>query len=195
MILVAWGREDDRTGAPGHRQHAPDPDVRIVLSTSSPNGFLRRAFESGAADMALFPQSKEQLRFAMSKAIARTPAGAGSTSRRRRRSAHLRPRAQGRDGQDLTSCNLAVALALAGQKVLVIDLDLPVRRRRALPRPAAREDDVRPRISGGSLRRRQARGLRHGTRHGRRRHARPGASRPGERDHDRTAPTSSPSPG
>jgi pilus assembly protein CpaE len=127
VVLVACqGREDDRSlqiidGA--HRQ-APDVPI-IVLSTTSPNGFLKRAFESGAADMALFPQTKEQLRFAMSKAIARAP---------RRGAAVDGPRTDGRlvcvlgpkggTGKTLTSCNLSVALALAGQKVLVIDLDL-----------------------------------------------------------------------
>ena len=75
VILVACqGREDDRSLQIIDNAHRTSPEVPIiVLSTSSPNGFLRRAFESGAADMALFPQSKEQLRFAMSKAIARAP--------------------------------------------------------------------------------------------------------------------------
>src|SRR4029450_6238629 len=96
----------------------------IVLSTTSPNGFLRRAFEAGASDMALFPQSKEQLRFAMSKAIARAPRAGHADARHGegRLVCVLGPK--GGTGKTLTSCNLAVALALAGQKVLVMDLDL-----------------------------------------------------------------------
>ena len=73
--------------------------------------------------MALFPQTKEQLRFAMSKAIARAPR---KTTEGRKTDGRLvcvlGPK--GGTGKTLTSCNLAVALALAGQKVLIIDLDL-----------------------------------------------------------------------
>ena len=75
--------------------------------------------------MALFPQSKEQLRFAMSKAIARAPRQGrrtAATGGDGRLVCVLGPK--GGTGKTLTSCNLAVALALAGQKVLVIDLDL-----------------------------------------------------------------------
>ena len=96
----------------------------VVLSTSSPNGFLRRAFEAGASDMALYPQSKEQLRFVMSKAIARTTRAASMNGARgeARLICVLGPK--GGTGKTLTSCNLAVALALASQRVLIIDLDL-----------------------------------------------------------------------
>ena len=102
--------------------------LRNCRSSSSPrrrpNGFLRRAFDVGAADMALFPQTKEQLRFVMSKAVARAPRkGSGPRSERDSRLVCvLGPK--GGTGKTLTSCNLAVALALAGQKVLIIDLDL-----------------------------------------------------------------------
>jgi pilus assembly protein CpaE len=125
VVLVACqGREDDRSLQIIDGVHRAAPDVPIiVLSTSSPNGFLRRAFDTGASDMALFPQTKEQLRFAMSKAIARAPR---KTTEGRKTDGRLvcvlGPK--GGTGKTLTSCNLAVALALAGQKVLIIDLDL-----------------------------------------------------------------------
>jgi pilus assembly protein CpaE len=128
VILVACqGREDDRSLQVIDSAHRTAPNVPIiVLSTSSPNGFLRRAFESGAADMALFPQSKEQLRFAMSKAIARAPRRGGLDDDHGGAAGRLvcvlGPK--GGTGKTLTSCNLSVALALAGQKVLIIDLDL-----------------------------------------------------------------------
>ena len=141
MVLVACqGREDDRSLQIIDGAHRTAPDVPIiVLSTSSPNGFLRRAFEAGAADMALFPQSKEQLRFAMSKAIARAPRRGGArraSGRDGRLVCVLGPK--GGTGKTLTSCNLAVALALAGQKVLVIDLDLQFGDVGALPRACRR---------------------------------------------------------
>ena len=125
VVLVACqGREDDRSLQIIDGVHRAAAEVPIiVLSTSSPNGFLRRSFEAGAADMALFPQTKEQLRFAMSKAIARAPRRALEGRRvDGRLICVLGPK--GGTGKTLTSCNLAVALALAGQKVLIIDLDL-----------------------------------------------------------------------
>ncbi len=160
VILVACqGREDDRSLQIIDNAHRTAPDVPIiVLSTSSPNGFLRRAFESGAADMALFPQSKEQLRFAMSKAIARAPRRGGATRGERgdgRLICVLGPK--GGTGKTLTSTNLAVALALAGQKVLVIDLDLQFGDVALCLGAASREDDVRPRGLGRLARRGQAR--------------------------------------
>jgi pilus assembly protein CpaE len=125
LIVACQGQEDDRSLQIIDNAHRAAPTVPIiVLSTSSPNGFLRRAFEVGASDMALYPQSKEQLRFAMSKAIARAPR-AGQPEGKRGESrliCVLGPK--GGTGKTLTSCNLAVALALAGQKVMVIDLDL-----------------------------------------------------------------------
>src|SRR6188472_4039763 len=53
VILVACqGREDDRSLQIIDSAHRTTPGVPIiVLSTSSPNGFLRRAFDAGAADM------------------------------------------------------------------------------------------------------------------------------------------------
>ena len=125
IVVACQGREDDRSLQIIDGAHRAAPDVPIiVLSAASPNGFLRRAFEVGAADMAIFPQTKEQLRFAMSKAIARRPGLGGADGQRRegRLVCVLGPK--GGTGKTLTSSNLAVALALAGQKVLVIDLDL-----------------------------------------------------------------------
>jgi pilus assembly protein CpaE len=126
LVVACLGREDDRSLQiiDGAHRSAPTGPI-IVVSATSPNGFLRRAFEVGAADMAIYPQTKEQLRFAMSKAIARRPgAGAGGDAGRRdgRLVCVLGPK--GGTGKTLTSSNLATALAIAGQKVLVIDLDL-----------------------------------------------------------------------
>ena len=125
LLVACQGREDDRSLQIIDGAHRTAPAVPIiVLSTTSPNGFLRRAFEAGAADMALFPQTKEQLRFAMSKAVARHPRKAVGDGTRKdgRLICVLGPK--GGTGKTLTSCNLSVALALAGHKVLVIDLDL-----------------------------------------------------------------------
>ena len=125
VLIACEGREDDRSLQIIDGAHRSAPDVPIiVLSASSPNGFLRRAFEVGAADMAMFPQTKEQLRFVMTKAIARRPGIGGAHGERRegRLICVLGPK--GGTGKTLTSTNLATALALAGEKVLIIDLDL-----------------------------------------------------------------------
>jgi len=125
LVVACQGREDDRTLHIIDGAHRAAPDVPIiVLAATSPNGFLRRAFEAGAADMAIFPQTKEQLRLAMNVAIARRPGhGADEGGRKEGRLiCVLGPK--GGTGKTLTSTNLSTALALAGKKVLVIDLDL-----------------------------------------------------------------------
>src|SRR4029079_9333139 len=93
--VACQGTEEDRSLQIIDAAHRTDPGLPIiVLSTSSPNGFLRRAFDVGAADMALFPQTKEQLRFVMSKAIARAPrSGAGAVPGERDGPLVWRPRA------------------------------------------------------------------------------------------------------
>jgi len=125
LLVACAGTEDDRSLQIIDSAHRAAPSVPIiVLSTSSPNGFLRRAFEAGASDMALYPQTKDQLRFVMSKAIARTTrAGEMNGARGEARLiCVLGPK--GGTGKTLTSCNLAVALALTSARVLIIDLDL-----------------------------------------------------------------------
>jgi pilus assembly protein CpaE len=125
LVVACQGREDDRSLQIIDGAHRAAPELPIiVLSAASPNGFLRRAFEVGAADLAMFPQTKEQLRFAMSKAIARRPGrGVGEGGRSDGKLiCVLGPK--GGTGKTLTSCNLAATLAIAGHKVMVIDLDL-----------------------------------------------------------------------
>ena len=127
LVVACQGREDDRSLHIIDGAHRAAPEVPIiVLAATSPNGFLRRAFEAGAADMAIFPQTKEQLRLAMNVAIARRPGYGADEGVRKdgRLICVLGPK--GGTGKTLTSTNLATALALAGQKVLVIDLDLQV---------------------------------------------------------------------
>ena len=78
IVVACQGREDDRSLHIIDGAHRAAPEVPIiVLAATSPNGFLRRAFEAGAADMAIFPQTKDQLRLAMNVAIARRPGHGG----------------------------------------------------------------------------------------------------------------------
>jgi pilus assembly protein CpaE len=95
----------------------------IVLAERSPNGVLRQAFESGADDVMMLPQTPTTLRFAVDKVIAR-----------RQGAAHVRgtPTAplvcvlgpKGGTGKTLVSTNLAVELARRDQRVVLVDLDL-----------------------------------------------------------------------
>ena len=56
LVVACEGREDDRSLQIIDSANRTAPSVPIVvLSTASPNGFLRRAFEAGAADMGLYP--------------------------------------------------------------------------------------------------------------------------------------------
>jgi pilus assembly protein CpaE len=92
----------------------------IVLYAGSPNGFMERAFEAGADDLITLPQSREQLAFALEKALVRrrgaNPAQFGTMI------AVLGPK--GGTGKTLTACNLAEALAGAGASPVIVDLDL-----------------------------------------------------------------------
>jgi pilus assembly protein CpaF len=101
---------------------APDRPI-VVLTTGSPNGFVRRVFESGADDILTLPDSSDQITFALEKAIARRKGAAVASG------IALAPMIcilgpKGGTGKTLVSSNLTVALAAAGHKATLVDLDL-----------------------------------------------------------------------
>jgi Flp pilus assembly CpaE family ATPase len=102
------------------RQATAGPPV-VVLYGGSPNGFMERAFQVGADDLITLPQPREQLAFALEKAIARRRGSAGAPQVGTM-IAVLGPK--GGTGKTLTTCNLAEALARAGSTAVVVDLDL-----------------------------------------------------------------------
>jgi pilus assembly protein CpaE len=92
----------------------------VVLYDGSPNGFMDRAFDAGADDLIVLPQPPDYVAFALEKVIAR---------RRGPASTELAPMIavlgpKGGTGKTLTACNLAVALAEAGARTMIVDLDL-----------------------------------------------------------------------
>ncbi|NUT55869.1 MAG: AAA family ATPase [Thermoleophilia bacterium] len=92
----------------------------VVLYHGAPNGFLERAFDAGADDLVSLPQGAEQLGFALEKAVARRRGAAAPTDGAM--ITVLGPK--GGTGKTVTSSNLAVALAQAGQSSVLVDLDL-----------------------------------------------------------------------
>ena len=93
----------------------------VALYSGTPNGFLEQAFEAGADDLITLPQNSMQLAFAFEKALARRR-GAAPAADRGQLVTVLGPK--GGTGKTLTSCNVAVALALAGTSTVIVDLDL-----------------------------------------------------------------------
>jgi pilus assembly protein CpaE len=94
-----------------------------VLSQSSPDGFLSRLFEMGADDVVRLPESPERVRFTLEKVVARrralaTAGGAGHGAM----VCVLGPK--GGTGKTVTASNLGAALAAAGKRVTMMDLDL-----------------------------------------------------------------------
>jgi pilus assembly protein CpaE len=103
------------------REH-PDLPI-VVLSQSSPDGFLSRLFEVGADDVIRLPESPERVRFTLQKVVARRRAvAAASGPGHGAMISVLGPK--GGTGKTVTAANLATALAVAEKRVTIIDLDL-----------------------------------------------------------------------
>ena len=95
----------------------------VVLSQGSTNGFVQRAFDAGADDFITLPETPDRIAFALQKAIARKRgAQVASGTALAQLVCVLGPK--GGTGKTLTTVNLGVALAEAGQRVAVVDLDL-----------------------------------------------------------------------
>jgi pilus assembly protein CpaE len=103
------------------REHAELPIV--VLSQSSPDGFLSRLFEMGADDVVRLPESPERVRFTLQKVVARRRArAAASGTGLGSMVCVLGPK--GGTGKTVTASNLGAALAASGKRVTMMDLDL-----------------------------------------------------------------------
>ena len=122
LLLIACAQYSERAlylieGAVKQRPERPV----VILYTGRPDGFMQRAFDAGADDLITLPLPADEMLFAIEKVMAR------------RRSATLETAVcpmicilgpKGGTGKTVTSSNLAAALALAGRRVVIVDLDL-----------------------------------------------------------------------
>jgi pilus assembly protein CpaE len=124
VVIVACGEFSDATSHIVDRAVKQRPDRPVVLlAQRSPNGSLRPAFEVGADDVIMLPQSPQDVLFTIEKAIARKR-GASLV-----RGTPVAPLIcvlgpKGGTGKTLVATNLAVALARRDQRVVLVDLDL-----------------------------------------------------------------------
>jgi pilus assembly protein CpaE len=123
LLIVACLGYSDRALFLVEGSSSQDPNRPVVVLThGSPNGFVKRVFEAGADDLIVLPQTPEDIRFAIMKAVARKMGGRSGGGETGRLVAVLGPK--GGTGKTLTSVNLAVALAESGHRTAVVDLDL-----------------------------------------------------------------------
>src|SRR5207244_5755473 len=92
-------------------------------TTGSSNGLLRRGLESGADDIVTLPESPDGIAFGLEKAVARRR-GAAIASGIALASMICILGPKGGTGKTLVATNLTVALAAAGHKAALVDLDL-----------------------------------------------------------------------
>jgi pilus assembly protein CpaE len=96
----------------------------VVLSQSSPDGFLQRLFDMGADDVVRLPESPERVRFALQKVVARRRAALASSTESLANPMICVLGPKGGTGKTVSTSNLAVALASGGRRVTAVDLDL-----------------------------------------------------------------------
>jgi pilus assembly protein CpaE len=126
VLLVACGEASDAAIEFINRASNDGSDQPIVVVCGGhANGFMRDALQSGADDIVLLDGAASpgaETFFAMQKAVARRSGGPAPDRAGGNLICVLGPK--GGIGKTLTSANLGVALAEAGHRSAVVDLDL-----------------------------------------------------------------------
>ena len=129
VLIVACGTytEDATTLIREAVDERPDRPV-VLVTHGAPNGYVDHAFTAGAADIVVLPQPcgvelaaalSHQVRFTLGKVLAKR---SNASSGEGKMVVMIGPK--GGSGKTLTSTNLAAAIAGAGKRVVVVDLDL-----------------------------------------------------------------------
>jgi pilus assembly protein CpaE len=128
LVACAEGSEDALSLVNWWHSARPGRPI-VVLCPGASNGFVEEAFGVGADDLVvledapeLSESSKRQVEFALRKAVARNSTPSDTSTDLGQLIAVLGPK--GGIGKTITSCNLAVALAVRGKSTVLVDLDL-----------------------------------------------------------------------
>jgi pilus assembly protein CpaE len=123
MIVVCRGAGDGVVDLI-RRSRGERPDRPIVaLAADASDLLVRSIFDAGADDMIKLPETPERVRFTLEKAIARHR-GREATAREGDKPMICMLGPKGGTGKTVTSSNLIVDLARAGQRSVGVDLDL-----------------------------------------------------------------------
>ena len=136
LLVACAGEGDDALSfVDGVSRHYPERPV-VVLHRNGPQAFVSRAFAAGAEDVVVLPASNGQPASpaARERAAAEVASVVEKAMARRRRASAAPRTSKGRmvtilgpkggSGKTLVSCNLAMTMADAGKRVVVVDLDL-----------------------------------------------------------------------
>lgn len=129
VLVVACGVYSDEAGSLIREGVEEQPGRPVLLVTQgAPNGYVDHAFKAGAADLVVLPQPcdislaramSHQVLFTINKAVLKREAASGGEGKM-----VVLVGPKGGSGKTLTATNLAAALADAGRRVVVVDLDL-----------------------------------------------------------------------
>jgi pilus assembly protein CpaE len=133
LLMVACGGYSQRALTFIDRTVKENPGRPVVVLAEGPvNGFVKRVFEAGADDILTLPvtdlgtdraTATAEILFMLEKAVARKR-GSFSPARSSGDGLICILGPKGGIGKTLTACNLAVAMADHGERVVLVDLDL-----------------------------------------------------------------------
>jgi pilus assembly protein CpaE len=125
VLVIACSGQSDKALAliETATREAPDRPV-VVLGRDPTDSFLRRALEAGADDVVALPAYAGDVRLSIEKALVRRERAAAVPGATERASLICILGPKGGTGKTVTAANLATALAVAGRRVMLVDLDL-----------------------------------------------------------------------